>query len=186
IAQLGELGGRRLVGDLCAAPGGKSFLMADRLEPGSRIFCSDVDSGRLMQAKKRAQLYGVPGLYFVQMDLERPAVPVSRFHSLLVDVPCSGTGTLRTNPDARWRIAESELREFHHKQVRLLRNAFSLLQPGGELVYSTCSTEPEENEDVVSEFLDSEESSELQGDYFTTFPAREQGEGFFAARVRRV
>jgi len=186
VAQLCDLANKRLIGDLCAAPGGKTFVMADRAELGARILCSDIDFFRLKQTRKRAEHYGVPGLFFVQMDLTQPAACACRFHTLLLDVPCSGTGTLRSNPDARWRMEESDLKGFHDRQITLLRNAFSVLLPGSELIYSTCSTEPEENEDVVEEFLLSEKRSQLVENYFRTFPPQGQGDGFFAARVRRV
>ncbi len=186
VAQLCNLKERRLVGDLCAAPGGKTFILAGRAEPGTRILCSDLDFARLNQVRKRAEHYGISGLFFVQMDLTQPAACSRCFQTLLLDVPCSGTGTFRSNPDARWRTEERDLKEFHNRQILLLRNAFSVLLPGGDLIYSTCSTEPEENEDVVEEFLLCEKSSELLGDYFRTFPTQQEGDGFFAARVRRL
>jgi 16S rRNA (cytosine967-C5)-methyltransferase len=186
IAQLMDLSKSRLVGDLCAAPGGKTFLMAERLEEDGQIFCSDVNFERLQQTRKRAEQYGISGLFFVQMDLTHRAPCVARFDTLLLDVPCSGTGTLRANPDARWRTGEIDLGRHHERQFLLLKNGFSLLLPGGELIYSTCSTEPEENEEVVERFLVFEESAQLSGEYFRTLPAEDQGEGFFAARVRRV
>jgi 16S rRNA (cytosine967-C5)-methyltransferase len=186
IARLVDLSDSRLVADLCAAPGGKTFLMAERLNPGSRIFCSDIDAERLKQTRRRAHLYGITGLFFVQMDLRCKAAYTDRFDTVLLDVPCSGTGTLRSNPDARWRIQEPDLLRHQDRQLSLLRNAFSLLLPGRELIYSTCSTEPEENEDVVGQFLAVERSAELAADYFRTFPHQDRGEGFFAARVRRI
>ena len=186
VAHLCDLNDSQLVGDLCAAPGGKTFLMASRAETGARIICSDIDFFRLTQIRTRALRYGVQGLFFLQMDLMQPAACASRFQSLLLDVPCSGTGTLRSNPDARWGIQESDLTRFHNRQVVMLKNGFAALLPGRDLVYSTCSTEPEENEDVVEEFLSSEKRALLIGDYFRTFPGEGPGDGFFAARVRRV
>jgi len=186
VARLCNLGSGWLIGDLCAAPGGKTFVMAEQVGPGSRILCSDVDDFRLGETRRRAEKYEIPVLGFVQMNLTQPAALVPNFDFLLLDVPCSGTGTFRSNPDARWRVKEADLGELHDRQISMLRHAFGLLLPGCDLIYSTCSTEPEENEDVVEEFLISEKRSELVGDYFRTFPDQELGDGFFAAQVRRV
>jgi 16S rRNA (cytosine967-C5)-methyltransferase len=186
IAGLIDLTGVGLFGDLCAAPGGKSFVMADRLNKNSRVVCSDINFDRLQETRRRAELYAVPGLEFVQVDLARTAPYASLFDALLLDVPCSGLGTLRSNPDARWRTGESDLARYQERQLVLLQNAFSLLLPGKEMIYSTCSTEPEENEDVIERFLASEPSSRLSGEFFRTLPHQERGEGFFAARVRRI
>jgi 16S rRNA (cytosine967-C5)-methyltransferase len=120
------------------------------------------------------------------MDLREPAIRSRQFDFLLLDVPCSGTGTLRSNPDLRWRIGEEDLGYFQGLQSSLIRKAFTLLKPGGSMVYSTCSTEPEENEDVLSEFLAGERSALLEGEFFRTFPEQALGDGFFAARVRRL
>jgi len=186
VARLCDLRSGWLIGDLCSAPGGKTFVIADQAGPGCRIICSDVDAIRLNETRKRAELYGIPGLAFVQMDLTQPAALVSNLDFLLLDVPCSGTGTFRSNPDARWRVKETDLAVLHDRQISLLRSAFAALRPECELIYSTCSTEPEENEEVVEEFLSSEKGSELVGDYFRTFPDQKLGDGFFAARVRRI
>jgi len=186
IAHLSDLSRSRFIADFCAAPGGKTFVMAGRARPGALILCSDIDSFRLHQTRERAERYGIKNLLFAQMDLSRPAACTCCFDSVLLDVPCSGTGTLRSNPEIRWRIDEEVLAALHDKQIELLRNAFSALLPGRELLYSTCSTEPEENEDVIDEFLLVEKRSELIGEYFRTFPAPGEGEGFFAARIRRV
>jgi 16S rRNA C967 or C1407 C5-methylase (RsmB/RsmF family) len=104
---------------------------------------------------------------------------------LLADVPCSGLGTLRSNPDIRWFVKEADLPRFQNRQLRILSLAYSRLKSGGEVVYSTCSTEPEENEQVVEELLRVEPGAALVDEYFRTLPGDGLGDGFFAARIRR-
>ncbi|MGH9865862.1 MAG: SAM-dependent methyltransferase, partial [Candidatus Acidiferrales bacterium] len=130
------------------------------------------------------------------------SLPFSRkFDRILVDAPCSGTGTLARNPEIRWKLKEDDLRDLHARQVMLLNSALECLAPGGRLVYSTCSLEHEENEDVVSEKLDAHPefhaiAAEIPADAlaegvraetlldsrgaFRTFPPLHFADGFFA------
>jgi 16S rRNA (cytosine967-C5)-methyltransferase len=93
------------------------------------------------------------GVQIVELDATRELPFNLRFDRILVDAPCSGTGTLARHPEIRWRLRLEQLSEFHQLQVEILASAIKQLAPGGRLVYSTCSMEPEENEDVVSEVL---------------------------------
>jgi 16S rRNA (cytosine967-C5)-methyltransferase len=185
VASLGNLEACETIGDFCAAPGGKTFLLASRARADSRIVCSDVDPSRLQDMRCRAELCGVAQLSFLRIDLRVPVPFVAAFDFILLDVPCSGTGTLRSNPDLRWSLEESDLVRFHSRQAVMLRHSFAALRPNRELVYATCSTEPEENEEVVEGFLASEPKAQVVGDYFRSFPGAAFGGGFFAARVRR-
>src|SRR5665811_1631433 len=97
---------------------------------------------------------------------------------ILVDAPCSGTGTLGRNPEIKWRLRAENLEGFHRKQVQLLGNALKLLAPGGRLVYATCSLEREENEDVVEEVLGA-----VPPDCMRRVPGLDAGDGFFAATI---
>lgn len=129
----------------------------------------------------------VSGVEYVQADLKSAAPFVGRFDHVLLDVPCSGLGTIRSNPDLRWLVTEEDLPRHHVRQVQLLRNGFDALKRRGLLIYATCSTEPEENESVVEEFLGGRSDARVDGPYLRTFPvAGETGDGFFAARVRRL
>ena len=186
IANLPRLEGLRLLGDFCAAPGGKSFLMASRKESDARLFCCDLSADRLRVTRERARLYQVPDLSFVRVDLTSPVPFQNRFDFVLLDVPCSGLGTLRSNPDIRWKIQPSQLTRFHSRQLAMLRNGFAVLRRGGELLYCTCSTEPEENEQVIDEFLAREANAVLIGGLHRTFPHSHPGECFFAARIRHA
>ncbi len=100
-----------------------------------------------------------------------------RFDRILVDAPCSGTGTLGRNPEIKWRLGRSDLVELRRKQVALLRNALKYLNPGGKLVYSTCSLEPEENQMVIEAF---------PGPWHVTerLPGIDEGDGFFIAVLK--
>ena len=185
IVYLRELEKFKILGDFCCAPGGKSFLLASQKKSTAKLFCCDFSLARLAEARRRSKQYNDPDLSFVNIDLRETLPFHSVFDFVLLDVPCSGLGTLRTHPDIRWRVRESDLDSHHAMQVILLENGFSALKEGGELIYSTCSTEPEENELVVEEFLASAKGASLLGNFHRTFPEFDVGEGFFAARIRK-
>jgi 16S rRNA (cytosine967-C5)-methyltransferase len=113
----------------------------------------------------------------VQLDALQPLPFARKFDRILVDVPCSGTGTLGRNPEIKWRLQPSDLLDLHCRQVAILRNALVALGPGGRLVYSTCSLEEEENERVIEE---------VPGDwrFWRRIPGLIEGDGFFAAMLR--
>lgn len=186
VAYLGEYKDCRVLGDFCCAPGGKSFLIASQMGEAVRLFCCDASFPRLKETGNRAQLHQVPNLDLIHADLRVHPPFREVFDFILLDVPCSGLGTLRSNPDIRWRIRESDLNRFHSLQLSVLRNGFSVLRRGGELTYSTCSTEPEENESVIEEFLTQEKRALSIGDFHRTFPDPHLGDCFFAARIRHV
>ena len=149
--------------DLCAAPGNKT---AQALELPLRAIASDIHGARL------AALSGLP-VDRVVLDGARPLPFARRFDRILVDAPCSGTGTLARNPEIKWRLRPEDLLEVQTLQARLLANALGALAPGGRLVYSTCSLEREENEEVVAPYRVLEMRHRL--------PGRDAGDGFFAA-----
>ena len=184
VAHLADVADRRMVLDACAAPGGKSFILRSRLAENARLICGDTDWRRLEGMKDLAKRLAVPGLDFVRLDAAH-SVPVRGYDFALVDVPCSGLGTLRSNPDVRWTVRESDLHGWRERQRRILRQVFVGLPVGGELLYSTCSTEPEENEDVVEFLLGEQGDAVLKGGYRRTFPEPGWGDGFFAACIAR-
>jgi 16S rRNA (cytosine967-C5)-methyltransferase len=114
----------------------------------------------------------------VVLDGTRPLPFRSKFDRILVDAPCSGTGTLGRNPEIKWRLHPSDLDDLHAKQVALVRHALEHLCPGGRLVYSTCSLEKEENEQVIQEIGGTWQTSER-------LPGLNPGDGFFAAVCSR-
>lgn len=186
VVGLANLEGAETIGDFCSAPGGKLFLMSSSKPVAADIYSCDASLSRLRETIKRARLYGVPKPNVSVADLTQ-GLPFRRpFDFILVDVPCSGTGTLRSNPDIRIRVSEEDLKRFHAKQLAILKNSFDGLRTGGELLYITCSTEPEENEDVIEELLAKEPQASIASDFYRSFPNNLETGGFFAARIRRV
>jgi len=170
--------------DLCAAPGNK---MAQALEAGVRAVACDLHLHRLRELRgMRAEL--------VVLDGTKPLPLKRRFDRILVDAPCSGTGTLARNPEIKWRLRPDDLADLHGRQTALLRNALEALKPGGRLVYSTCSLEPEENQDVVAQFapggvfplplpLDLAIIQRI-AEVWERLPGRDAGDGFWAAVIK--
>ncbi len=184
-------GGRVI--DLCAAPGGKGALLAAR---GHEVWGFDVARGRLERLQENRQRLGLSRLHIVQADSTRP--PVSEARVVLLDVPCSGTGTLGRHPDARWRLQPQDLVKLVELQRRLLDGAADVVALGGWLIYATCSLEPEENEEQVEAFLDRRREFELDPPRQTrvsglmssdgtlrVLPQRHGMDGAYAARLRR-
>ncbi len=136
------------VADLCAAPGGKSALLARRLS-GRRGVALDLHVSRTRFVRRRLAGAGDAPWLGVAADGRRPPLAPGSVPFVLLDAPCSGTGTLRRHPEIRWRLSPDDLPGFARLQRELLRSAAGLLAPGGTVLYTTCSLEPEENEDVV-------------------------------------
>jgi 16S rRNA (cytosine967-C5)-methyltransferase len=196
--------------DLCAAPGGKTAPLVRAAGAGGLVVAVDRHAHRLRAMRAQFERLGLARVRLIELDAAQ-ALPFRReFKRILVDAPCSGTGTLARHPEIRWRLRPEQLAEFHGLQVALLKNALAQLAPGGRLVYSTCSMEPEENEDVVADalrnapsirrvsasmaahaltpYLASGMKAEKLFDaagYFRTFPADHSTDGFFAALLER-
>ena len=155
--------------DLCAAPGNKT---AQALESGVDAVACELHPSRARGLKS----LGIP----VVVADARAALPFSRkFDRILVDAPCTGTGTLSRNPEIKWRLTPDDLPDLHARQVAILKSALGQLAPGGLVVYSTCSLEREENEDVVA----ASGARVLRTVY--RLPGRDPGDGFFAAVLTR-
>ncbi len=134
--------------DCCAAPGGKTAILAERY-PGARIEACEVSPARLAAMRERL---AAPGIVYHRVDAQRLTFN-RRFDLVLCDAPCSGTGCLGRNPEIRRHLTGSGLRRQHKRQVNILRSALQALAPGGRLIYSTCSLEAEENEEVLAAAL---------------------------------
>ncbi len=139
--------------DLCAAPGGKTATLARAAGATALVIAADLHPHRLREMQARLSRQGIRNVRTIALDA-LVALPFREtFDRVLVDAPCSGTGTLARNPEIRWRLRPEELGEFHRRQAALLSTAIAHLAPRGRLVYATCSLEPEENEQVVEEAL---------------------------------
>ena len=197
VAELVEAQPNDTVLDLCAAPGGKTTLIADRT-PDSHVIASDVSARRLATvaaAVGNQQLQNI-SLMVIDGSQSLPFKPDS-FDRILVDAPCSGTGTLRHNPEIRWRLSEDDIPRLAVQQGLLLQNAVGVLKPGGRLIYSTCSIEREENEDVVEEFLKRNKTMRqlllkpasgltAGAGALRTWPHRDSTDGFFVAAFEKT
>jgi 16S rRNA (cytosine967-C5)-methyltransferase len=191
--------------DLCAAPGIKTGQLATDLQRGLLVAC-DL-SGRRLQSMKRLLNGRIPlgvSMHLVQLDATAPLPFVGRFDRILVDAPCSGTGTLARNPEIKWRLQPNDVTRLAGIQARILRNALAVLAQGGRLVYATCSLESEENEDVVERVIGEVPSCQLVSKaalteefpalsdlfdspaYMRTRPDLHGMDGFFAAAIQRV
>ena len=151
---------RQRVLDLCAAPGGKTLMLSELTANGVVIAC-DRSPRRLAMLGENLRRLAVRNVRLAVADGVSPPLRDGAADAVLLDVPCSNTGVARRRPDALWRFSEERLRELVALQGRILRAAATLLAPGGAMVYSTCSLEPEENEKQVKRFLKAHPSFEL-------------------------
>lgn len=139
--------------DTCASPGGKTTALAALMDGGGLLVACDVRDRRIDLLRRTVAASGARNVRIVQADLLKPLPFGSAFDCVLVDAPCSGLGTLRRDPDIRWRRREHDLPALAAAELTMLRHAAAQVAPGGRLVYATCSSEPEENEGVADAFL---------------------------------
>jgi 16S rRNA (cytosine967-C5)-methyltransferase len=173
-----------LVLDLCAAPGGKTTHLAELMQDRGRVVACDIDEGRLATLRELAGRLGLSCIETRLMNAMRPDdAPAGPFDAVLVDVPCSNTGVLGRRPEVRWRLKPAELLHLVRLQTQLLMQAAERVRPGGTIVYSTCSIEPEENGSVVRAALRAMPDLELEAEEVAT-PGRPADGGYWA-RLRR-
>jgi 16S rRNA (cytosine967-C5)-methyltransferase len=144
--------GERIL-DACASPGGKTTQMAAAMDDSGTIVAADVRGRRLDLLARTIRESGAQCARVVQANARASAPFLDIFDAVLVDAPCSGLGTIRRDPDVRWRRSEADLEPLARAQGEMLARAAAVVRPGGRLIYSTCSSEPEENEEVVARFL---------------------------------
>ena len=191
------------VADLCAAPGGKTLHLAQRLVPGGIVVAIDRHAGRMRRLRANALRHADGKALLVQADASGSRLPFGQvFQHVLVDAPCSGTGTLRRHPEIRWRLGEDDPKLLAVRQHALLAAAAEIVVPGGSVVYSVCSMEPEEGSEVVRHFLASRPdfeivdprpslSTEARGlvcgpGFLETSPVLHGLDGFFAVHLKKT
>ena len=178
VAEVLEVKPGERVLDLCAAPGGKTTLLADITDDQSLIVAADRSATRMETVIAMTNLQGLKSIKPLLLDAgEKLPFESNAFDRVLLDAPCSGTGTLRRNPEIRWRLSEDQIHAFARNQKQFLANAAEVVKPGGRLVYSTCSVEREENEGVIKGLGEHFELVNTQ----RTWPQHEGCDGFFIA-----
>jgi 16S rRNA (cytosine967-C5)-methyltransferase len=194
VARLAAGEGRVL--DACAAPGGKSLLVADLGGGSTRVVAAEASRRRLATLARLRERWGAAEVLPVVADARHPPFG-GGFDVVLLDAPCSGLGTLARHPDIRWRLAPADVERHARRQAEMIAALGPLVRPGGRLVYATCSVEPEENEGVVEPFLASHPDFRVEalpewarpfaeGAYVRLEPATHPGDAFFAAILRRA
>ncbi len=192
-----------MVVDFCAGAGGKSLLLGALMHSKGRLYAFDVSEKRLNNLKPRFKRSGLSNLHAQRIASENDSKVrrlAGKIDRVLVDAPCSGLGTLRRNPDLKWRQSPQSIEELKVKQAAILSAAAGLLKPGGRLVYATCSLLPEENQTIVGNFLAAHPQftllncSELlmqqkiplnTGEFLQLSPQLHQTDGFFAAALAK-
>lgn len=182
--------------DMCAAPGGKSGYIAELMQNQGILITLDRHYSRIKLTRDNLQRLGISNSHYVAADANTLPIRVL-FDRILVDAPCTGFGVLNKRVDLKWKRTEQDIINMKKVQLALLHSAANVLKPGGVIVYSTCTIEPEENEHVIEKFLEEHPQFELEslsdvipdnylGDrYFVqTFPHKHRMDGSFAARLR--
>jgi 16S rRNA (cytosine967-C5)-methyltransferase len=202
VGLLDPAAGERVL-DVCAAPGGKATAIAERVGGDGRVLALDRHARRLGLVSRSARRLGLDNIDCADRDATRPLADLATtpFDRVLVDAPCSGLGTLRRHPDARWRIQPGDPDKLAVIQAALLRSAAAVVKPGGTLVYSTCTVLPEENEWIIEAFLKNTPGFELTAPAelpsevrsvigsdgaMRCLPHRHDADGFYAARLERT
>jgi 16S rRNA (cytosine967-C5)-methyltransferase len=206
LAELVQPRGAKIVVDLCAGAGGKTLALAALLGNRGRLYASDIDASKLEELRRRARRAGVSNHQAAQLPADSPggrwewpapfAAIVGKADRVLVDAPCSGVGSFRRNPEARWRLAADDLPRFAARQRMLIDRAAELTAPGGLIIYGTCTVLRVENDDVVDAALAARQDLELvpppdaayasrDGRFFQVTPHRHGTDGFFGAVLRK-
>ena len=195
VAELtGAAPGERIL-DACASPGGKTMAMAAAMDNRGLIVSTDLRGRRVDLLQRTVAALGAACVRVTRADVSRVLPFAPSFDAVLLDAPCSGLGTLRRDPDIRWRRSPADLPRLAELQSRMLDRVADVVVPGGRIVYATCSGEPEEDEDVVDTFLSRRPDFRLASDripaglnsfvtpagHFRTLPFRDELEAFFAA-----
>ena len=193
-----------MVADFCAGAGGKSLAIGAIMKNTGRIYAYDISEKRIINLGKRLKKSGLSNLFAQKIKNEKDAKLKKlhgKFDRVLADVPCSGTGTFRRNPDLKWKNSIEDLDELNIKQLAILEEAKKLVKKEGRLIYSTCSLLKRENESIVEKFLDGNKNFRVisvneilvknqiplsTGSFLKLTPHHQKTDGFFAAVLERI
>lgn len=172
--------------DACAAPGGKTGYLAQLMANSGSVLACDYEPSRLTRLRENLARLGVSNTTVMRVDWLQgpPSLPDTSFDAILLDVPCTNTGVIRRRTDVRWRLTPDDFRRMPKLQTRIVENVVPFLRNGGRLVYSTCSVEPEENEDVVSHIQETIPCLRLVSTK-SILPTRDGMDGAFVALFSR-
>lgn len=169
--------------DYCSGSGGKSLAFAHRMQSSGQIHLHDIRPFILQECRKRLRRAGIQNAQTIEHSDKKLSKLKKKMDWILVDAPCTGTGTMRRNPDMKWKFNEATLTRLVGKQRMIFEKALSFLRPDGRIVYGTCSLLQQENQDQVAHFLKTY-NLELEGNIFQTLPKDGEMDGFFAAVFR--
>jgi 16S rRNA (cytosine967-C5)-methyltransferase len=171
--------------DMCAAPGGKATHISEFLHDIGKVYALDISQKRLLFLKENCLRMGICNLYIICGNASEGMAPFKiTFDRILIDAPCSNTGVLSRRVEARWRMKEGDINRLASLQYSILQTGASLLKDNGNLVYSTCSIEPEEDQDVIKKFLNNESQFYLDAEQYY-LPSIEGSDGGYMARLRK-
>jgi len=181
--------GLRVV-DACAGAGGKTLHIASLMKNKGKVIAMDIEDWKLQELKKRLRRNGVD---IVETRLIDSNKVIKRMESaadrVLLDVPCSGMGVLRRNPDSKWKLTEARLRELQELQREILVQYSSMVKKDGYLIYATCSLLPSENREQINWFLENSNQTQARWQFeedVALFPHRDRFDGFYMARLKRL
>ena len=185
VAQFLKVEKSNTVLDMCAAPGGKTTHISELLGNTGKVCALDISLKRLQSVRENCRRMGVQNVFIVCGDASGERVPFHvKFDRVLIDAPCSNTGVLSRRVEARWRLKEEEMNKLATLQYSILKTGAAMLKPGGYLVYSTCSIEPEENQDIIKKSLSNEPQFCLDAEKYY-LPTMNAGDGGYMARLSK-
>jgi 16S rRNA (cytosine967-C5)-methyltransferase len=183
VAHRVQAGAGESVLDLCASPGGKTMILREAVGENGVVIACDFRPARV-ELLKRMLVTRRVGASIVRLDAAAPLPFRAVFDRVLIDAPCSGLGTIRRDPDVKWSRKPEDLERFATEQLRMLVQAAEVVKPGGALVYATCSSEPDENEQVVARFLEARPDFAIDAE-MRTLPFRDALDAYYVATLVR-
>lgn len=171
--------------DFCSGSGGKALAFAHLLQSKGQIYLHDIRNSALEQAKKRLHRAGIQNAQILSYEDKKKSFLKKKMDWILVDAPCSGSGTLRRNPDMKWKFCETDIVRLATLQKEIFQSALEFVKPEGHIVYATCSILPQENQEQVA-FFEKNYGVTLVQPVFSSFPSKGGMDGFFAAVFKKT